>query len=193
MRSLSKVLGDEDIVHISGLYMLPKLQRELPSLLRRLHRIGAKISFDPGWNPNGFNKTARQRFYRLLSFIDFYEPNDAELKQLTGETSIQSAKERLRATFHGILALKLGRKGSKIVDPLGKVTFVPSYPTRVADTTGAGDVFDAGFFAGVLQDLGLDLCIKYGNAAASIAISRNGEPGLRFPNLSEVRSVIKDR
>lgn len=193
MQSLLKAVGNDDIVHISGLYMLPTLRRELPSLFRQFKQSGVRISFDPGWNPTGFSKTGRQGFYRLLSFTDFYEPNDAELKQLTGETNVQSAIRRLRATFHGVTALKLGRKGSRIIEPSGKVTFVPSYPTRVADTTGAGDVFNAGFIAGVVQDLGLYLSANVGNAAASIAISRRGEPNLRFPKLPEVQRVIKNQ
>ena len=190
-QSILKIVGEDDIVHVSGLYMLPKIRRELPSLFRRLHEAGVRVSFDPGWNPCGFSKTERQSFYRLLSLIDFYEPNDAELKQLTGKSGIQWAVRRLRAAFHGVLALKLGRKGSEIVEPSGKVTFVPSYSTRVADTTGAGDMFDAGFIAGIVQDLSLKLSARYGNAVASIAISRRGEPSLRFPKFSELQKIIE--
>ena len=193
LQSLLKTLEDDDIVHISGLYMLPTLRRMLPSLFRQLRGADVRISFDPGWNPSGFSKTGRQDFYRLLSLTDFYEPNDAELKQLTGETSVQSAIRRLGVTFPGILALKLGKNGSKIIEPSGKMTSVPSYPTLVADTTGAGDVFDAGFIAGVAQDLGLKLSAKLGNAAASIVISRQGRISRRFPKISEVQRLIRTK
>ena len=191
MRDLLRIVQSNDIVHISGLYMLPKLRQELPILLRNLRGANARISFDPGWNPDGFRKTARENFYRILSFVDFYEPNEEELKQLSGEPSIRSAIKRIKVKFRGVVAVKLGRKGSGIIES-DRVRFVPSYPTSVEDTTGAGDVFDAGFIAGVLKNHDFELCCKMANAAASIAISRQGKPKLRFPTLSEVQSLIEE-
>ena len=193
LHSLLSNIESGDIVHVSGLYMLPLLRRELLSVFKQLQKVEVSISFDPGWNPSGFTRIKRRAFYRLLSFIDFYEPNDAELKQLTGETNSQLALRQLERTFHGVIALKLGPKGSKIIDPSGKATYVPCYPTTVADTTGAGDVFDAGFITGVVVNLGLHLSAKLATAAASIAISRRGGPSMRFPNWSEVSAVIRRR
>jgi ribokinase len=89
-----------------------------------------------------------------------------------------------------VLAIKLGRKGSRIIEPSDRVRFVPPFPTRVADTTAAGDVFDAGFIAGIVKNHDLELSAKMGNAAASVAISRRGKTSLRFPKFSEVQSLI---
>jgi sugar/nucleoside kinase (ribokinase family) len=189
-QKLPRFAVEGDMVHVSGLYLLPKLQRELPSLFKLLHRNGASISFDPGWRPGGFSKVDRRRFLRLLSLADFYEPNEAELKQVAGEKSMESAVERLGASFGGIIALKLGGKGSRVIEPSGKSTFAPAFPTRVDDTTGAGDVFNAGFMAGLIRHLRHRQCALLGNAAASIAISRRGKPSLRFPKLSEVEKLL---
>jgi len=190
MRDILNIVESNDVVHVSGLYMLPKLREELPSLFRRLHSKGARISFDPGWNPNGFSKAGEEDFYRILSYVDFYEPNEGELKQLSGETTVQSAIRRIKSRFQGVLAIKLGRKGSRIIEPSDRVRFVPPFPTRVADTTAAGDVFDAGFIAGIVKNHDLELSAKMGNAAASVAISRRGKTSLRFPKFSEVQSLI---
>ena len=190
MRDILSTVESNDVVHVSGLYMLPKLREELISLFRRLHSKGARISFDPGWNPNGFSKASEEDFYRILSYVDFFEPNEEELKQLSGETTIQSAIRRIKPRFQGVLAVKLGWKGSKIVEPSDEGRYIPSFLTRVADTTAAGDVFDAGFITGIVRNDDLRLCAKMGNAAASIAISRRGKTSLRFPKLSEVQSLI---
>jgi argininosuccinate lyase len=191
MNEILNIIETDSIVHISGLYMLPKLRRELLSLFKRLHDENTRISFDPGWNPEGFSKAKREEFYRLLSYVAFYEPNDAELKQLTGQTTVQAALRRVEPKFGGVLALKLGKKGSKIIEPSGKVTFEPPFLTRVADTTGAGDAFDAGFIAGILRNRSVQISAKIGNATASIAISRRGRATLRFPRLREVQTAIE--
>ena len=97
LHSILTNIESDDIVHISGLYMLPLLRREVPSVFRQLQKADARISFDPGWNPSGFTRMGRLTFYKLLSAIDFYEPNGAELKQLTAKASSQSALRRLKA------------------------------------------------------------------------------------------------
>jgi ribokinase len=122
--------------------------------------------------------------------VDFFEPNEEELKQLSGETTVQSAIRRVKPRFQGVLAVKLGWKGSRIVEPSEEGRYIPSFPTRVADTTAAGDVFDAAFISGIVKSHDLRLCAKMGKAAASIAISRRGKTSLRFPKLSEVQSLI---
>lgn len=190
MNDVLNVVESDDVVHISGLYMLPRLREKLPALVRQLHSKGARISLDPGWNPHGFTRRARGFFYRTLSYVDFYEPNDAELKQLTGERTVQSALLRIMSRFHGVLVVKLGKRGSAIVEP-GRRIFAPPFAARVADTTGAGDAFDAGFLAGVTQDRTLEISAKMGNAVASIMISRRGKASLRFPKYKEVHTLMK--
>ena len=190
MKDILTVIDMDDIVHISGLYNLPSLKRELTSVTKRLERAGARISFDPGWNPDGFSKRTQDEFYRTLSHVDFYEPNDAELMQLAGETSLDPAAVRVKRRYQGVLVVKLGKHGSKVIDASNKVTTVRSYRTTVADTTGAGDVFDAGLIAGIVHDRNLEFSARFGNAAASIAISRRGKPSARFPKYPEVRRLI---
>jgi sugar/nucleoside kinase (ribokinase family) len=174
----------------SGLYVLPRLREKLPALFRQLRSNGARISFDPGWNPNGFTRRAQSSFYKTLSYVDFYEPNDAELKQMTGERTVQSALQRTMKRFNGVLALKLGKRGSAIMQP-GRKIIAPPFAAQVADTTGAGDAFDAGFIAGVVQDRTLEISAKMGNAVASITVSRRGKATLRFPRYRGVRSLMK--
>ncbi len=52
---------------------------------------------------------------------------------------------------------------------------VPAFPVeRVVDTTGAGDLFAAGFLAGLTQNLDLTDCARLGGLAAAEIISHLG-------------------
>jgi len=190
MNDILAIVEMDDIVHFSGVYNLPGLRRELTSVTKRLERAGARISFDPGWNPDNFSKRTREEFYGILSHVDFYEPNDAELRQLAGETNVDLAALGVKRRYEGVLVVKLGKYGSKVFDSSHRVTAVRSYRTSVADTTGAGDVFDAGLLAGIIHNRNLEFSARFGNAAASIAISRRGTPKHRFPKYPEVRRLI---
>jgi sugar/nucleoside kinase (ribokinase family) len=191
MNDILNIIGKDDIVHISGFNVLPKLQKDLHAVTSRLRKADARISVDPGWYPKGFSQKQRNIFYKVLSHVEFYEPNDAELMQLSGERNVNLAAIKVKRRYSGALVVKLGKRGSKIIDPSGKVTIVKSYPTHAVDTTGAGDVFDAGFIAGIVLNHGLEYSAKMGNAAASIAISRRGRASFRFPKLREVQTLIE--
>ena len=56
----------------------------------------------------------------------------------------------------------------------GAVRRFPAYPVRVADTTGAGDVFHGAFLAAWLQDMGLEGSIRFASAAAALKCEKIG-------------------
>ena len=53
-----------------------------------------------------------------------------------------------------------------------KCIFAAKFSVKVASTIGAGDGFAAGLVYGLVRGLSLDECLRYGNAAAAIVVSR---------------------
>ena len=90
-----------------------------------------------------------------------------------------------------MMVLTMGPGGGAAVEPGGKRTIVPGFPTDVVDTVGAGDTFMAGFLDGHVSR-GLDLAgaLRRGAAAASINCSRQGA---QPPTASEVDALLQDR
>jgi sugar/nucleoside kinase (ribokinase family) len=67
-----------------------------------------------------------------------------------------------------------GAKGATAIRG-GEAADVPAAPVaRVVDTTGAGDLFAAGFLAGWLRERPLKLCLEAGALAAAEVISHFG-------------------
>jgi fructokinase len=64
-------------------------------------------------------------------------------------------------------------KGSVIVAG-GATAEVAAVPTKVVDTTGAGDAYAAGFLAAHAKGLALAECGRWGSVAAAEAISHFG-------------------
>ena len=75
----------------------------------------------------------------------------------------------------GVLAvLTRGAAGSVVVSPSGPVE-VPAAPVeRVVDTTGAGDLFAAGFLYGITNGLAPDESARLGGVCAAEVISHVG-------------------
>jgi sugar/nucleoside kinase (ribokinase family) len=191
VQDLFSVIDKDDFVHVSGYHMLPAFQAGLQPFLREIKSKGARVSFDPGWNPTGLNRSAKAELCRVLSHVDYFEPNEIELSAITDTRTIASGAKRLRAAYSGVLVVKRGRQGSTAIDVDDKHTNVRAFPVQVLDTTGAGDAFDAGFISGIARGQSLGASAKMGNATAALAISRIGAPNHRFPTRLEVASLLK--
>jgi sugar/nucleoside kinase (ribokinase family) len=105
--------------------------------------------------------------------IDILFANEAEIQALAMvphlETAVAAARDKVGTLVvtrseHGALAIR----GSERAD-------VPAEPVeKVVDTTGAGDLFAAGFLTGEARGLGLEQSLKLGAIAAAEVIAHYG-------------------
>ncbi len=105
--------------------------------------------------------------------VDLLFANEAEILSLYQTDSFDEAAERVR--HHGaIAALTRSELGSVIVTEDDTIT-VPAHPVdELVDTTGAGDLYAAGFLFGYSRDLDLATCGQLGSLAAAEVISHVG-------------------
>ena len=105
--------------------------------------------------------------------IDVLFANEDELKSLYEVDAFDDAVQLLRRDCH-IAAVTRSEKGAVIVTR-DDVHAVPAAPVeRVVDTTGAGDLFAAGFLRGLTQGKDLTSCARIGAIAAAEVISHVG-------------------
>jgi sugar/nucleoside kinase (ribokinase family) len=105
--------------------------------------------------------------------IDVLFANEDELKSLYELDDFDEAVALLRHDCH-IAAVTRSEKGSVIVTR-DDVHVVPAAPVdAVVDTTGAGDLFAAGFLRGLTQGKDLTSCARIGAIAAAEVISHVG-------------------
>jgi len=104
------------------------------------------------------------------------------VEQFIPEESIQS-KIKLLYEKHNLklIVCTLGAQGSIAYD--GKQFYQKdAFKIQVTDTTGAGDVFQAGFLVGLLQGKSIDDCLRFANAVAALKCmhigSQQGSPTL---------------
>jgi sugar/nucleoside kinase (ribokinase family) len=115
----------------------------------------------------------REAFLHLLRSVDVLFANAAELCALFETEDFDAAIELVRGQV-ALAAVTRGAEGAVIVSAFETVA-VPAAPVaRVVDTTGAGDLFAAGFLYGLTRDLPLAECGRLGAAAAAEIISHYG-------------------
>jgi sugar/nucleoside kinase (ribokinase family) len=127
-------------------FVAPALRGEAAEwLLGTARARGARTFFDTSWDPDGFSGQTRAEVRRLLRFVDVFLPNEVEACALADRTDdAAQAGRALQAISGGWVVVKLGRRGCFAVGPSGIELAVPASEVTVADTTGAGDAFNAG-------------------------------------------------
>lgn len=115
--------------------------------------------------------------------VDILFANTDEITRLYQVDDFDDAVAKVRGRCK-IACLTRGREGSVVV--AGDETHVvPAHevPKRV-DTTGAGDLYAAGFLYGYTQGMSLDRCGRLGSIAAAAVIGHTGaRPGLSLAQL----------
>jgi len=117
----------------------------------------------------------RDEFLQLMRSrtVDLIFANEAELRSLYQTADFDSALMALRADIDAA-AVTRSEKGCLVLSPDG-IEAVPAFPVeRVVDTTGAGDLFAAGFLYGLARGADDRTCGRLGALAAAEIIQHLG-------------------
>lgn len=116
----------------------------------------------------------RTDFVKLVrDDVDILFGNIEELRALYEVESLDEAFTRVRSQCR-LAVITAGKHGSHVVTP-DEIVDVSAEPVaRVLDTTGAGDLYAAGFLYGYTKGLDLAECGRYGSIAAAEVISHVG-------------------
>jgi sugar/nucleoside kinase (ribokinase family) len=105
--------------------------------------------------------------------VDLLFANESELHSLYETADFDTAVKALRADARHAVVTR-SEKGCVVIDDARIVT-APAFPVaRVVDTTGAGDLFAAGFLVGMARGLPDEQAARLGALAAAEVISHLG-------------------
>jgi len=105
--------------------------------------------------------------------IDILFANEAEIQALAAVPHLETAVAAVRDKVETLVVTR-SEKGA-LATRGGECASVPAQPIeRLVDTTGAGDLFAAGFLAGEARGLGLEGSLRLGAIAAAEVIQHYG-------------------
>ena len=117
----------------------------------------------------------RDEFLDLMrsGTVDIVFANESELKSLYQTASFEAGLEAIRADCR-LAAVTRSEKGAVAVRGNETVAIEAIAVDEVVDTTGAGDLYAAGFLAGYTAGRGLAECGALGSLAAGLVIGQIG-------------------
>ena len=168
-----KVFDQYDCIHVEGYLIFNH------DLILKVCQIakekGLKISMDMA----SYNIIeANYDFVKMLltDYVDIIFANEEEAKAFTGKEGCEALE--VLSEYCPVAIVKVGKEGS-FIKMNGEVTQVGVIPVKAVDTTGAGDIYAAGFLYGLMNDY---TPTKAGELAAYLAGRVIEHVGAKLPD-----------
>jgi len=168
------LIASASILYLEGYLWDPEEPRAaMKAAIEIAHQAGRKVAFTLS---DAFCISRhRADFVKLLDSkaVDILFANEVELLSLTELEDFDVALDQVAAKVptlvvtrseHGAVAVQDGRRVAVGAEPI----------ERIVDTTGAGDLFAAGFMTGQVQGRSLEDSLRMGAIAAAEVISHYG-------------------
>ena len=140
-------------------------------------------------------ETEREALLSLIKKVSLFVINDSEAEEMTGESNIILAGDKLRQMGPQSVIIKKGEHGAVLFHEDGKFA-LPAYPvTQLNDPTGAGDSF-AGALIGRLASrnrtdfAAIKEAMLYATCTASLTVEAFGCDRLESAGKSEIEERV---
>jgi sugar/nucleoside kinase (ribokinase family) len=162
------------ILYLEGYLWDPETPRAaMERAIAVAHEAGRRVAFT--LSDSFCVDRHRDGFNQLIDAgkVDILFANEAEILSLTDAADFDAAVAAAAARVP-LLVVTRSEQGAVAVEGGRRVAVGAEPVPHVVDTTGAGDLFAAGFLAGLAQGRDLERCLRMGAIAAAEVISHYG-------------------
>ncbi|WP_428508883.1 carbohydrate kinase family protein [Roseateles sp.] len=158
---------------MTGPFLLPGLRTAYPELLREVAARGYQIALDTGWPSQGWTESVRSEVHAWLQHCDHLLINELEAQSLANVSDIEPAMQQIAALMKpsASLVVKVGPRGALALQS-GQLSSHQIEPSKVFDSIGAGDTFNAGYLAARLRGADLPQALATGCRVARAILPR---------------------
>jgi sugar/nucleoside kinase (ribokinase family) len=170
------------MIYLAGFFEGPLFEHFMPVV--RARHIKVVMDGNSGDEVRLSSASVRE----AIGSVDLFTPNAKEARRITGQADLDQAMCVL-AELCPLVVVKDGGNGA-FACAEGRIVHAPAIPVAPADTTGAGDCFNAGFLAAWLDGLPLEECLRWGNVVGGLSTLSPGGTG-RAVTRADVEAWLK--
>ena len=165
---ISDIFRNYGIMHIEG--YLVQNHALIEAAMRTAKENGLLVSIDMA-SFNIVEENVDFLHNMITKYVDIVFANEEEAFALTGKNPLEALPAI--AEMCSIAVVKLGANGS-MIQTGDRVIRIEAIPARSIDTTGAGDIYAAGFLYALAENLDLEIAGKIGSLLAGNVVEVMG-------------------
>jgi len=168
-----KIISEAEIVYLEGyLWDSEPAKAAFKKAINTAGKTGGRVALS--LSDSFCVQRHRAEFLELVQdHTDILFANEDEIKKLFEAASFKEALKSC-TRYNNIFVLTRGGLGSVIIHGKEYYEISPEKDAKVIDTTGAGDMYAAGFLHGYINKEDLAICGKMGNITAAAVIAHFG-------------------
>jgi sugar/nucleoside kinase (ribokinase family) len=177
-------------VVVTGFNHLNALRKDVKLLFSYAKKEGMKTFFDPNWDPEGWTENRLNDIYEILKLTDYFFPSSEEGKAIAKVKDERLAIKKLLFLGAKVVCLKMGKRGC-LLGFEDTIKHLHAFQVNSVNTTGAGDIFLAGFIKCFLSGWDMEEAAIFASAAAALSTTKMGLE--KYPSYKDVIDFLKVR
>jgi len=171
-QTLAQTVARSNVLHVScwPISMEPARNtvEKMITLAKENHVL---ISFDPNfhsliWNPKESKAESLAYIKTMIQKVDIIKPSEDDAERIFGKGKPERQIEKFLQLGARLVIMTLGKDGV-IASNGSELLRFPTLATEVVNTTGAGDAFWSGFYAGIIKGYTIQDSITFGGMASA--------------------------
>jgi sugar/nucleoside kinase (ribokinase family) len=143
-----------------------------------------QVSLDPG---ELYAQRGRKAILPSIERSSILFATEREICFLMGTSDYRAGCKEIASLGPDTVVCKRGEQGAYLFSRQEEAEFRPQGETKVVDNTGAGDVFNAGFLAGLLLKRPLTACLALAHDLAAKSLGGYGRQ--RYPDAADLKEM----
>ncbi len=186
----AELIAAAKVTYLEGyLFDPPRAMEAFRKAARIAHKSSRKVALSLS-DPFCVGRHRAEFLDLVKSHIDVLFANEHEICSLYETEHFEQAAQAVRGHCE-IAVLTRSERGSNIVTSKEMLHVAPAPVARVVDTTGAGDLYAAGFLYGLTHGRDLGTCGKLGSLCAGEVIGHFGaRPETSLKNLAKGAGLL---
>jgi fructokinase len=187
---LDQAIKSSKIVHFSSWPISKNPTRlTIEKVMTTASKHGCLVGFDPNYHPmlwgNGEDGLAYMK--SIIGKVDIVKPSEDDAERLFGKDTHLNQIEKFLTLGAKLVIMTLGKDGAIVSNGKETVEF-ETLANEIVDTTGAGDAFWSGFYAGIVKGYTLREALQLGFAVSAYKLKFMGAV-VALPELEEIKQM----
>jgi fructokinase len=186
--NLQQAIKNSKIVHFSCWPISKEPSRNtIEKIIEEAKNNDVLLCFDPNFHELIWQKGEDGREYvkQIISKIDIVKPSEDDAERIFGKDTAENQIDKFINLGAKLVMMTLGKDGALISNGVEKIKF-NTLATEIVDTTGAGDSFWSGFYAGIVKGYTIKEAVELGLSVSAYKLKYTGAV-VDLPKVEEIK------